>query len=99
MKKQVPKAKVPKSVKPGIYQHYKGDLYLILGVARNANQDGERGVIYIPLSLHENEVPMLTYRRVDGVDGFFVPREDGTQRFTFLYPVNVTEMERPIIKG
>ena len=88
--------KVPAFVIPGIYQHYKGPKYMVMGVARHANTE-ERGVVYMPLEPHGKEVPMLCYRPVDGEDGFFTPTEKGEERFKFLYPMNSTEIERPTI--
>jgi hypothetical protein len=82
---------------PGIYRHYKGPHYLVLGVARNANTE-ERGVVYLPLEPHSGQVPMLTYRPVAGEDGFFTPVAKGRamrERFTLLYPVNATTLRRP----
>lgn len=86
--------KTPKEITPGIYQHYKGPKYMVVGVARHSNTE-ERGVVYIPLEPHGKEVPMLSWRPVDGEDGFFTPTPDGKERFTFLYPTNSTKLERP----
>lgn len=85
-----------KKVIPGVYRHYKGPHYLVLGVARNANTE-ERAVIYMPLEPHGDELPMLTYRPVDGEDGFFVPvvmEGKKRERFTLLYPTNATTLAR-----
>lgn len=101
MEKQVPKTKVPKSLKPGLYQHYKGPMYLVIGFARNANKEDELSIIYHSVEPHGNQVPMLTYRKVDGEDGFFTPVQiDGEwrERFTYLYPLNTTEAKRPTVK-
>ena len=94
------KTKIPKEVVLGVYQHYKGPHYLVLGVARNANSE-ERSVVYMPLEPHGNELPMLTYRPIDGEDGFFVPAVvDGKkrERFTLLYPTNSIMVDRQKIK-
>lgn len=93
-------AKAPKEVIPGVYQHYKGPRYLILGVARNANTE-ERSVVYLPLELHGKEIPMLTYRPIGGEDGFFTPATASGKkitRFKFLYPFNATSIVRPKFK-
>jgi hypothetical protein len=100
MRRRTPKTKVPRKVVPGVYHHYKDALYLVLGVARNANADSERSIVYMPLEPHGDEVPMLTYRKVDGKDGFFTPvRIKGKleARFKFLYPVNTTQLKRPTL--
>lgn len=33
----------------GVYQHYKGDDYLVIGYAHDANNDGRHLVAYVPL--------------------------------------------------
>jgi hypothetical protein len=92
--------RVPDEIIPGVYQHYKGPKYLVQGVARHANTE-ERGVVYMPLEPHGDELPQLSWRPVDGVDGFFTPIQiDGEwkERFTFLYPVHSTKVERQKMK-
>lgn len=39
-----------KTLKPGIYRHYKGGLYLVLGLAQHS-ETAERLVAYVPLSV------------------------------------------------
>ncbi|MDP2648208.1 MAG: DUF1653 domain-containing protein [Candidatus Yanofskybacteria bacterium] len=93
-------AKTPKEIVPGVYQHYKGPRYLVLGVARNANTE-ERAVVYLPLEPHGKEIPMLTYRPVGGKDGFFaLAMANGKKmiRFKLLYPFNATSIVRPKLK-
>ncbi|HZZ99170.1 MAG TPA: DUF1653 domain-containing protein [Candidatus Paceibacterota bacterium] len=92
-------SELPGQVVPGIYQHYKGPKYMILGVARHANTE-ERSVVYMPLEPHGDEMPMLTNRPVGGEDGFFTPAVvDGKQvvRFKLLWPINTTQLARPKI--
>ena len=82
-------ANVPEEVIPGVYQHYKGAKYLILGVARHSNTE-ERGVVYLPLEPHGDQLPQLSWRPVAGDEGFFTPVVlDGRQqeRYKLLYPV------------
>jgi hypothetical protein len=62
-------------VKPGIYRHYKGNLYEVLGVARHSETEeqvvvyralyGERGLWVRPLGMFQETV---------AVDGREVPR-------------------------
>lgn len=48
-----------KELKSGIYKHYKGGLYLVLGVARHSETD-EKLVAYVPLSVRCG--PRITVR-------------------------------------
>lgn len=36
------------SVKPGVYQHFKGNIYHVLGVSENTENKEELMVVYIP---------------------------------------------------
>lgn len=44
-------------LKAGIYQHYKGELYLVLGYARHSETD-EVFVAYVPLYTHVDGVQL-----------------------------------------
>ncbi|MBA3758529.1 DUF1653 domain-containing protein [Candidatus Saccharibacteria bacterium] len=46
-------------LKSGVYRHYKGGLYLALGVARHSETD-EKLVAYVPLGVQEG--PRITVR-------------------------------------
>lgn len=65
------------SVEPGIYKHYKGKQYKVLGVAKHS-ETLEDLVVYE--ALYENEVSKLWVRPVEmfletvEVDGSVVPR-------------------------
>lgn len=86
----------PDRVIPGVYRHYKGGMYQVLGVARNANTE-ERSVLYLPLGIHDGMAPMLTYRPVNGPDGFFSPvsvRGEICERFVLLCASNFTLMKQ-----
>ena len=50
------------SVKPGIYQHFKGNIYHVLGVAENT-ETKELTVVYIPQ--HGEFAGRLSNRRLD----------------------------------
>ncbi|MEX0740727.1 MAG: DUF1653 domain-containing protein [Pseudohongiella sp.] len=66
-------------LKPGVYRHYKGPLYDVIGVARHSEtgeslvvyrpQYGERGLWVRPLGMFTEHV---------SVDGHSVPRFDYT---------------------
>lgn len=48
---------------PGLYRHYKGHLYLPLGVAHDANYEDRAVVVYVPLQLDgAHEGPRLAVR-------------------------------------
>ncbi len=65
-------------VRSGVYQHYKGNYYLVLGVARHDVTE-EKLVIYVPLYA-EKSGPRMTARPIAVffeevvVDGNKVPR-------------------------
>jgi hypothetical protein len=103
------------AITPGIYRHYKGPLYVVLGLARHHETD-ERGVVYHGVEPHGREVPMWNWRPLYGPGGWFTPltAEELTQavqdkllvrpsvqlggpRFTFLYRVNSTQVERTFV--
>jgi hypothetical protein len=46
-------------IKPGVYRHYKGPQYIVMGVARHANT-GELGVVYHGTEPHEEPCPDCT---------------------------------------
>jgi hypothetical protein len=62
---------------PGIYQHYKGKKYFVLGLSKNT-ETGEVCVVYRPL--YETDWPHLVHRNAQmffeevTVDGQRVPR-------------------------
>jgi len=64
-------------IRPGIYEHYKGRKYFVLGLSRNT-ETNEVCVIYRPL--YETDWPYLVHRNADMfretvmVDGRQLPR-------------------------
>lgn len=71
-----------KELKSGIYKHYKGGLYLILGLARHSETD-EKLVAYVPLQIKSGQTgPRITVRPYEMffdeviVDGVKLPRFD-----------------------
>ena len=65
--------KVPNSIKPGTYQHYKGNFYTVIGVATHS-EDETKLVVYRPeygdRALWVRPLEMF----VENVDGEAVPR-------------------------
>ncbi len=66
-------------IQSGIYRHYKGKYYNVLGVGRHT-ETGELGVIYTPMYCHPAGGPALQFRpiamwdeMVKGADGY-IPR-------------------------
>ncbi len=65
----------------GVYQHYKGPLYQVLGVAHDANDSERIVVVYIGLELNPDHTgPRLAVRTVEDFDA----EVDGVPRFTYL---------------
>ena len=64
-------------IKPGVYQHYKGKKYFVLGLSRNT-ETNEVCVVYRPM--YETDWPQLVHRNAEmfcenvHVDGRAVPR-------------------------
>jgi hypothetical protein len=64
-------------IAPGVYQHYKGKKYFVLGLSKNT-ETGEVCVVYRPL--YETDWPQLVHRNAHmffeevNVDGQRVPR-------------------------
>lgn len=87
-------------ITPGVYRHYKGPMYIVLGVARHSETE-ERGVVYFGVEPHGDEAPMWSWRPLLGPGGFLTPVPDVShpavpdhERFKFLYPVNSMHVER-----
>lgn len=66
-----------KSIPAGVYQHYKGNQYLVLGVAKHSETE-EDLVVYV--SLYENKAanlwvrPLKMFQEQVVVDGVSTPR-------------------------
>lgn len=55
----------------GIYEHYKGHRYQVLGYAHDANREGKAVVVYMPLQLDGAHYgPRLAVRNATPDDGF-----------------------------
>lgn len=64
------------TIEPGIYEHYKGNRYQVIGIARDTETD-EDSVIYRPL--YESEVaywsrPYAMFMDTVSVNGVIAPR-------------------------
>lgn len=65
------------TIRPGVYEHYKGKKYFVLGMSRNT-ETNEVCVVYRPL--YETDWPHLVHRNAQmfsenvTVDGRQVPR-------------------------
>lgn len=80
-------------ITPGVYQHYKGDLYIVVGVARH-HETGIEYVIYFPVKPHGlDKVVRLNVRPLLGLTtdpdgwGHRVRDENGhlIERFKLLH--------------
>jgi hypothetical protein len=65
----------------GIYRHYKGDYYMVLGIGEHT-ETREHMVVYI--SLTQRPGCRLRLRPAFGKDGFFTPLSGGTPRFAYV---------------
>jgi hypothetical protein len=65
------------TITPGLYEHYKGKKYFVLGLSKNT-ETGEVCVVYRPL--YETDWPQLVHRNAAmffenvNVDGMEMPR-------------------------
>ncbi|MGH8868680.1 MAG: DUF1653 domain-containing protein [Actinomycetes bacterium] len=66
-------------VVPGIYTHYKGSRYRVLGLVHDANEQGRAAVLYVPL--YAVDGPLHAVR---SVDDFLAEVAPGVPRFRHL---------------
>ena len=84
-KVQVPKRSGPESVPDlfvGLYRHYKGDYYLLLGVGQHT-ETGERMAVYVSLDA-ARPGPRLRIRPLTGPEGFLTPVGPEQPRFVYV---------------
>ncbi len=69
----------------GIYRHYKGHYYLVLGYACDSNDDSRTVVVYVGLELDgaSAELPRMNVRTVED---FFSEVPGKGQRFHYVGP-------------
>ena len=65
----------------GVWRHWKGREYLVLGLAHDADTDGRTVVVYVPL--YDVPGPRLAVRTVEC---FLEDVEPGVPRFRYLGP-------------
>lgn len=75
----------------GVYQHYKGKKYLVIGTARHS-ETGERMVVYVPLYEHDGDGmavrPLLMF-----IEAVPDPKGSGTEVPRFRYIGQTVEGE------
>jgi hypothetical protein len=87
------------NIEPGVYRHYKGELYVVLGVARH-HETGIQYVVYHPIKPHGEEKRLRVNIRpvtpqpndpdswtTEIPPGPMTRDKKPRQRFTFLYPL------------
>ncbi len=73
----------------GIHRHYKGPLYLVIGLAHDANDESRTCVVYLPLQLKAGQVgPRMAVRTIED----FTALVAGRPRFAYLGPELTSEM-------
>jgi len=61
--------------KAGIYRHYKGPLYLVLGLAHDSNDESRTAVVYIALQLDAAKAgPRLAIRTYEDFYTYINPK-------------------------
>jgi len=74
----------------GIYRHYKGPLYQVIGLAHDANDEDRTCVVYIGLELDGAHLgPRLCVRTFRD---FIAYMDDDRPRFEYLGPVLTARM-------
>ena len=68
-------------VPAGVWRHWKGEDYLVLGLGHDADIEGRMVVVYVPL--YEVAGPRLAIRTVEGFLGEASP---GVPRFVYRGP-------------
>lgn len=73
----------------GIYRHYKGQLYQVLGLAHDANDDSRTCVVYIGLQLDKAHLgPRIAIRTFEDFIAYIDPATGGPAKdwTTPMYP-------------
>jgi hypothetical protein len=68
-------------LRAGVWEHWKGQRYLVLGLGHDADVDGRTVVVYVPL--YDVAGPRLAVRTVEG---FLEDVTPGVPRFRYLGP-------------
>jgi len=69
-------------LKAGLYRHYKGGFYQLIGMGAHSETD-QLMVVYVALSA-DLPGPRLRIRPAYGIDGWFSKTDDGQERFTYV---------------
>lgn len=69
------------SLQTGVWRHWKGRDYLVLGLGHDADVEGRTVVVYVPL--YDVPGPRLAVRTVEG---FLEQVSPGVPRFTWVGP-------------
>jgi hypothetical protein len=67
-------------IKLGVYKHYKGNYYLVLGLGRHSETE-EVFVIYVPLYYNLQPGPRITLRPLSN---FLTKTKEGNSRFEYV---------------
>lgn len=74
-------------LKAGVYRHYKGPLYLVLGYGHDANHDGRLVVVYVGLQLDgAKNGARLAVRTADDFLAIVDPATGETKDYPFPSP-------------
>ena len=65
----------------GVWRHWKGNDYLVLGLGHDADVEGRTVVVYVPL--YDVPGPRLAVRTLEG---FLEEASPGVPRFTYVGP-------------
>ena len=69
-------------MRSGIYKHYKGGYYQVLGVGAHTETE-EKMVVYVSLDA-SHLGPRLRIRPLEGLSGFQTPPTRGVERFVYI---------------
>ncbi len=65
--------------KAGVYRHFKGPMYMVLGLGKDANDDNRKVVIYIGLELDEQKTgPRISVRTYENFYCYVDPTTKAT---------------------
>jgi hypothetical protein len=74
----------------GVYRHYKGHHYLVLGYGHDSNYNGRQVVVYVGLELEKADPgePRMNVRTVDDFFAWVQPygAQEKVRRFTYVGP-------------
>lgn len=71
----------------GVYRHYKGPLYLVLGYGRDSNYEGRTVVVYIGLQLDDAKPgPRINVRTAEEFFGMVATPTGKVPRFSYAGP-------------